>query len=434
MHMNPYAWIGPAALFTLAAEGQSYTSYRTGAPSGVDMDAQGGVCLMGGASEHDGAMQWFLDRAQGGDVVVLRASGSDGYNDYMYTDLGGINSVETIVFNDPGAAFEPYVHQVIQNAEAIWLAGGDQWDYVSYWQDTPIDSLVRQAVNERSVAIGGTSAGMAVLGGVRFTAQYGTITTAQALSDPFATTLTLSDAPFFQVPGLGSVITDTHYDSPDRRGRHLTFLARYLHDSGVEDIKGIACNEYTAVCITPDGTARVFGEYPAYDEFAYFLRSSCALPNGPEICEAGTPLTWDRMGEAVVVYKVPGVDEGAFGINITGWDAATGGTWERWTAEAGTFNSAPGSAWSCETALVEHGSDALSVMCDVGRHALLLSGVALGSRIHVYDALGRSLSPGAIVVSDTTRIQLGPGASGPMLVRAVARSGSASAVRRVLVP
>ena len=37
---------------------------------------------MGGASENDAAMAWFLERAGGGDVLVLRASGSDGYNDY----------------------------------------------------------------------------------------------------------------------------------------------------------------------------------------------------------------------------------------------------------------------------------------------------------------------------------------------------------------
>ena len=42
---------------------------------------------MGGASEDDNAMKWFLERANGGDVLVLRATGADGYNDYLFSSL-----------------------------------------------------------------------------------------------------------------------------------------------------------------------------------------------------------------------------------------------------------------------------------------------------------------------------------------------------------
>ena len=53
---------------------------------------------MGGATENDNAMTWFLQQANGGDVLVLRASGSDGYNNYMYSGLGvSVNSVEKIM-------------------------------------------------------------------------------------------------------------------------------------------------------------------------------------------------------------------------------------------------------------------------------------------------------------------------------------------------
>ncbi|MFT4801282.1 MAG: hypothetical protein ACI93N_001052, partial [Flavobacteriaceae bacterium] len=80
---------------------QNYTSYFTGDTTDVTTNHQYGVCLMGGATEHDEAMKWFLLKADGGDVVVLRASGSDGYNDYFYSELGiTINSVETLVINN----------------------------------------------------------------------------------------------------------------------------------------------------------------------------------------------------------------------------------------------------------------------------------------------------------------------------------------------
>ncbi len=48
---------------------QSFTFYFTGDTSDVHPVPQGGVCLMGGATEDDKAMRWFLQRASGGDVV-----------------------------------------------------------------------------------------------------------------------------------------------------------------------------------------------------------------------------------------------------------------------------------------------------------------------------------------------------------------------------
>ena len=77
---------------------------------------------MGGAAEDDNGMRWFLNRANGGDIVVLRTSGSDGYNDYMYLELVvSINSVNSIVFE--GASEHPDIITLINNAEGIWFAG-----------------------------------------------------------------------------------------------------------------------------------------------------------------------------------------------------------------------------------------------------------------------------------------------------------------------
>ncbi|MGB1121862.1 MAG: cyanophycinase, partial [Saprospiraceae bacterium] len=152
--------------------GQNYISYLTGDTADVSVNPQGGTCLVGGAGESDDAMKWFLQRADGGDVLVLRASGSDGYNPYFYSQLGvTINSVETIVFNNALAANDSYVQQRVAEAEAIWFAGGNQWNYVSYWRNTAIDSLINDGLQNRNIVIGGTSAGMAILGDYYFSAQ-----------------------------------------------------------------------------------------------------------------------------------------------------------------------------------------------------------------------------------------------------------------------
>lgn len=115
-------------LYIHFAQAQStYTEYLTGNSQDVVVQPDFGICLMGGAGESDDGMRWFLDKANGGDVVVIRASGSDGYNDYMYSELGvTLNSVRTFVFHSGAAANDPYVIEKLNGAEAIWLAGGDR--------------------------------------------------------------------------------------------------------------------------------------------------------------------------------------------------------------------------------------------------------------------------------------------------------------------
>lgn len=342
---------------SLMGSAQSYTSYFTGDSTDaiVSPTPPGGICMMGGATEHDEAMKWFLTRAYGGDVLVIRASGSDGYNDYMYSSLGiSVNSVETIVFNNPSAAFDPYVQYRISKAEAVWMAGGDQWDYVSYWRNTPIDSLINDGIANRGMTIGGTSAGMAVQGRYYFSAENGTVTSTAALQDPFDTDITVDSTCFIKNDYLQDVITDSHYDDPDRKGRHVVFLGHILQNYGV-NAKGIACNEYTAVCIDENGIARVFGDYPAYDEFTYFIAQNCELNSSvaPETYSSGVPLTWDHGGLALKAYKVPGTMSGTNTFDLNDWTTGSGGEWFNWSVQNGTLTETASSAPNCAASVLE---------------------------------------------------------------------------------
>lgn len=318
---------------------QDYTSYFTGNSTDMVSSPSGGICLMGGATEDDNAMIWFLNRANGGDILVLRASGSDGYNDYLYTDLGvTVNSVETIVFNNANAANDPDIHQKINEAEAIWFAGGDQWDYISYWRNTPIDSLINKGITERNIVIGGTSAGMAIQGGFYFSAENGTITSAEALGNPYDNNLTVDSTSFIKNAFLTDVITDTHYDNPDRKGRHATFLAKILGQYGVR-AKGIACDEYTAVCIGTDGIAHVYGGYPSYDDNAYFVTTNCELTDvTPETFANNTPITWNLNNSALAVYEVKGTEDGNNTFDVNTWMTGSGGNWKNWYIQNGVLS------------------------------------------------------------------------------------------------
>jgi len=326
---------------------QNYTSYFTGNPVDITTNPEFGICLMGGATESDDAMRWFLEKADGGDILVLRASGSNGYNNYFYTELGvTVNSVESIVIHNATGALDPYVLQKVSQAEAIWFAGGDQWNYVNYFKGNAMQEALNSHINVKQAVIGGTSAGMAILGSYYFDAQNGTVHSAQALFNPYDTRVSLGYNDFLEVPFMENVITDTHYDNPDRRGRHMTFMARYATDIGLRPF-GIASEEFTAVCIEPDGKAYVYGNHPTSQDFAYFVQARCLGEFTPENCTPGNQLDWQRDNEAVKVYKVPGTTTGTNYFDLATWEIGEGGIWENWYVEDGTFFSVGSDPINC---------------------------------------------------------------------------------------
>jgi cyanophycinase-like exopeptidase len=310
--------------------GQSYTSYFTGNVKDTVCTPTGGVCLMGGATENDEAMKWFLKRANGGDVLVLRATGSNGYNSYFYSQLGvKINSVESIVCSNTNVATETYILEKISKAEAIWFAGGDQWKYISYFRNNAIATALNQRI-KANIVIGGTSAGMAILGQYYFTAENGTITETEAVANPYNTKCTVDTISFLRIPFLNKVITDTHYDNPTRKRRQMVFMGRLLKDKKIESY-GIACEEYTAVCVDEKGIASVYGT-PTSDDYAYFLRVNCENnPSVPEICEANIPFEWNRNGSAIKVYSIKGDNTGTGTFNLNDWKTGTNGKWYNWS-------------------------------------------------------------------------------------------------------
>ena len=188
---------------------------------------------------------------------------------------------------------------------------------------------------------------MAIQGKYYFSAEFGTVTSATALANPYSTNVTVDSTSFLINKYLEKVITDTHFDSPDRKGRLSTFLARMYMDYGVNG-RAIACDEYTAVCIDTNGTAKVFGGYPTYDDNAYFIQVNCEIAgNAPENCTSGNPLTWNQSGEALKVYQVKGTASGTNTFDAINWENGTGGTWHTWSVNTGTFNEQSSTAINC---------------------------------------------------------------------------------------
>ena len=102
------------------------------------------------------------------------------------------DSVETIVFDKGAATADPFVIETIRNAEAVWIAGGDQSNYIRYWKDTPVEDAIN-FVAAKPAPVGGTSAGMAVLGEYVYSAEgKESLTSASPSRNPYAPDLTLA--------------------------------------------------------------------------------------------------------------------------------------------------------------------------------------------------------------------------------------------------
>jgi cyanophycinase-like exopeptidase len=326
---------------------QGYTSYFTGNATNITVTPTAGYCLMGGATENDNAMKWFLQKANGGDILVLRSSGSNGYNNYFYSELGvTVNSVESIVITSVEGATNPYVIDKINKAEAIWFAGGNQANYVNYFKNNAFNVAINNHINVKQGVIGGTSAGMAILGSHYFSAMNGSITSSDALQNPYHPNVTIGKNDFLTINILQNTITDTHFDNPDRRGRLSSFLARIKKEDNV-NLKGIASEEYTAVCIEGNGIAKVFGSFPSQQDYAYFVFPNCENGNPQPTCVANIPLTWNFTQGAYKVYKVPGTQDGQYTLDLNNWTTGNGGTWYNWNVINGSLSETSGTVPNC---------------------------------------------------------------------------------------
>lgn len=326
MHKLPVAILAFVLCIGLVAAGKTppaatypFVNYSSGnlADAGATLTL-GGPCLNlgGGSTDVDVAWQTMIDVARGCtgascatkvDVVVIRSSGTNGYNVYM--GMNGVDSIETFVITDTAGANHAYVENAIKTAEVIFFAGGNQCPYVNYFKGTKVETATEFAY-ARGASIGGTSAGMAILGSHVFdgcAAGSKTVTSSDMLANPYATRIPASFTyNFFAFDGMVPVMTDQHFEQRDRMGRLLVFLARQIQDQklpvSATSIWGVAANEETSVVVDHNGLATVMandgvdgmvGAVPpaSVDPAAYFILAD--LARGSFTCQAGTPLTYN---------------------------------------------------------------------------------------------------------------------------------------------
>jgi cyanophycinase-like exopeptidase len=319
----------PAAF--AAGGGGGFTSYIVGNPADVVRPTTGLWVAQGGGTDVDENFVRMGAASGGGDFVVINFNGGNGYNDYILS-LCNCDSVETIVFKNKNASTNQTVINKIRNAEALFISGGDQSEYIKLWKNTPIEDAIN-FVASKPAPIGGTSAGMAVMSQfVNSAMGRFTLTSSMALANPFDPNLTL-DKDFLALSGLQGIITDQHLIERDRIGRTMAFMARLVKDGYTNDAKAIAADRETTAVINPVGnTIEVIATSDHPTPYVYFMRRS----GQAEVCSPGVPLTYRN----VTIYRI--TVGGTFDLDT--W-TGTGGISYTLTAEAGVLSSSNGSIY-----------------------------------------------------------------------------------------
>jgi cyanophycinase-like exopeptidase len=326
------ALAGLLLVVPMAYAAPGYQHFVVGNPADVVTTTTPLLVLQGGGTDVDENFVRMGAAAGGGDFVVIRASGTDAYNPYIL-GLCGCDSVETIIFKNRSAAFDDFVLNRIGNAEALFIAGGDQSEYVRFWKNTPVEDAINTLANVKRVPVGGTSAGMAILSEFLYSAMSNSsLTSDEALADPFHRDLTL-DRDFLALPVVGGMITDQHLQERNRMGRTVTFLARLVRDGWTSLGLAVAADRETALHVDPGtGQAEVLATPTHTTPFVYFLRT----PGPPEVCQPGVPLTYRN----VEVYRIGPGDS----FDLQRW-RGHGGIAYTLTVEAGVLTSSRGEVY-----------------------------------------------------------------------------------------
>ena len=221
------------------------------------------LALMGGGGSVDAAFRAIASHAGGGHIVILRTVDDDSfdpddgsYGNSFATTWGPVASAETITFHNRQASHDPRVLAALHNADGLFVAGGDQGNYVRYWKGTPVQEALNAHVRAGR-PIGGSSAGLAILGHYSYPCLDGiSLESKVALADPFNPSVMVEED-FMHFRGLEQVITDSHFSARSRLGRTIVFLARINQGKATPSVVGLGIDEKTALLVDGAGRAQL---------------------------------------------------------------------------------------------------------------------------------------------------------------------------------
>jgi cyanophycinase len=211
--------------------------------------SRGFIVPIGGAEDKEGSsdiLRKFLDVSggEGSRIVIIPTASKLEDTGRRYEKLFrkfGADEAKALPLLSRDEAMKKEWLEYIERANGIFVTGGNQLRLTTILGGTPVAKAIRRA-NSRGVAVGGTSAGAAILS--EHMIAYG-----DEGHSPRAGAVAL-------VPGFGltnRILIDQHFRQRDRLGRLLTALA--YNPFAV----GVGLDEDTAAFINPQRVLTVVG-------------------------------------------------------------------------------------------------------------------------------------------------------------------------------
>jgi cyanophycinase len=214
---------------------------------------RGHLFIIGGAEDREEdklVLSRFVELAGGRDARIAVLTAASNYHDEVwevyqqaFSDLG-VSHCTAVVINSRDEANDESRAELIHQADAVFMTGGDQKKLLSLIGGTRIDRAMHMALRERGTCIAGTSAGASAM-------------SEHMLFESLGREGNGSGGMVQIAAGLGfmrRVVIDQHFSERKRLGRLLAIVAQnpYLLGAGID--------EDTALIVEPGLGLEVIGD------------------------------------------------------------------------------------------------------------------------------------------------------------------------------
>nr|MDQ3309341.1 cyanophycinase [Gemmatimonadota bacterium] len=238
----------------------------------------GHLFIVGGGPRPAEMMRQFVQLAGGPGrariLVFPQASGDASTGASLVAEFRalGVADARSAPLTRPQAEAEGGA-RLLEGITGVWFAGGDQSRLTSAIGGTPVETAIHQRYRD-GAAIGGTSAGAAVMSAMMITGDERRLGGDRPPRDSSEAYLTIDRSNIVTARGFGLLprtIVDQHFV---RRKRHNRLMSLVLENP---DMLGVGIDEATALQVNPDGRWTVVG---ASVVVVYDARGARITPSG----------------------------------------------------------------------------------------------------------------------------------------------------------